>query len=235
MFHFKQFSVEDDCSSMKVGTDAVLLGIAANETKVKKILDVGTGCGVIALMLAQKTNATIDAIDIDKENCIQAQENFSKSKWNQRLNIIHQDFNDFFLTKDSEYDLIVSNPPFFISGKRKENKRQGRARHTDTLSFNQLCQGVSKLLVSTGKFFLILPKNTFPQMLEAANASGLFLQNILLVHPTTKKAPNRYIACFTKKPEEIILFERLFIREHHSFYTFQYKDFVKDFYLDFVY
>jgi tRNA1Val (adenine37-N6)-methyltransferase len=234
MFHFKQFSVEDDSSSMKVGTDAVLLGITTKANKANKILDVGTGCGVVALMLAQKTNAIIDAIDIDNESCIQAQENFNISQWKERLNIINDDFSVFSTTTDSKYDLIVSNPPFFISGKRKDNQRVSRARHNDTLSYNQLCDGVSKLLNSNGHFYLILPKNTFAHLLEAANESGLFLHSILLIHPTIKKIPNRYIACFTKQKATEIVFDRLFIRENPSLYTSQYKNFVKEYYLDFA-
>lgn len=235
MFHFKQFSVEDDSSSMKVGTDGVLLGITANTSNTKKILDVGTGCGVVALILAQKSNAHIDAIDIDIDSCQQAQENFSNSKWSKNLNVINADFSSFYKSNQSHYDLIVSNPPFFISGKRKECLRKSRARHIDSLSFSELCAGVSKLLNEHGLFFVILPDNTFSTFLVSANASGLFLCNILLVHPTVKRKPNRYIACFSKHHMEQISFDRLFIRENHLHYTKEFKELVKDFYLDFPY
>jgi len=235
MFHFKQFSLSDDKSSMKVGTDGVLLGISVNTGEAKRILDVGTGCGLIALMLAQKSTAVLDALDIDRQSCDQAYENFQLSPWKNQLNVIEADFLDYNKLSVSGYDLIVSNPPYFSTGDRKSDARKGRARHNDCLNFEGLCHGAANLLNESGRLCVIVPDNRFHELIYAASDVQLFLSNVLLVHPVIGRRPNRYIAEFSKENPVFVKFERLFIREAGGLYTTGYKEYVKDYYLDFPY
>jgi tRNA1Val (adenine37-N6)-methyltransferase len=235
MFHFKKFSLSDDKSSMKVGTDGVLLGIAVKANNAMRILDVGTGCGLIALMLAQKSKAAIDALDIDRQSCQQAYDNFQLSPWENQLNVIEADFSAFANQTIARYDLIVSNPPFFEYGDRKPNLRQSRARHNDSLSFEDLCQSTVALLKEGGRLCVIIPDNRLTDLIRAAIDVGLFLSDVLLVHPVTGRRPNRYIAEFSKEQQGFVKFNRLFIREENGLYTVCFKEYVKDYYLDFPY
>lgn len=232
MFHFKRFSLEDDNSTMKVGTDNTILGAYVQAANAKHILDIGTGCGIIALMLAQKTNANIDALEIDHESCIQASENFSLSPWNARLKVIENDFVSFAAKTDKTYDLIISNPPYFKEGLRKIEKSKSRARHCDTLNFQELCSGVSKLLHQTGRFTVIIPQSRAIDIIESANHSKLWLNSIILIHSFSGEIPIRYIMTFRKKQQSLIRFSRLIIRNSKGQYTHQLKKIMNDYLLD---
>ncbi len=221
---------------MKVGTDGVLLGITANTENVKKILDVGTGCGLIALMLAQKCSAEIHTIDIDHDSCKQAHENFLLSPWKNRMHIIEDDFIDFSENTSQTYDLIVSNPPFFETGDRKPQLQKSRARHCDWLNFDNLCKGASSLLNPHGKFLVILPENRILDFLVKADFHDLHLKTALLIHPVIHKVPNRFIFEFVcAHPQSQVYFSRLFVRKQDGLYTKEFKDYVKEYYLDFAY
>jgi tRNA1Val (adenine37-N6)-methyltransferase len=152
-FRFKQFSVDDSKCAMKVGTDAVLLGAWADVTCAETILDIGTGCGLIALMAAQRSNAHITAIDIDESTTLQSKENFLSSPWHDRLEAIHiEQFQPDYL-----FDLIICNPPFFKNALKTPFHERNLARHNDSLSFESLVSHVNILLSENGKFFFILP------------------------------------------------------------------------------
>ena len=142
---------------MKVGTDAVLLGSWVDPKSAEHILDIGTGTGLIALMLAQKSPAEIDAVDIDENACRQAEENFNSSPWAGRVHIFHQSFQEFSTTTKLQYDLVVSNPPYFHHASKPPEEARLNARHNDQLSFIELAEGVKKILNSSGRFCLILP------------------------------------------------------------------------------
>ncbi len=235
MFHFKQFSVNDQKSSMKVGTDAVLLGIEAGKYQSFRVLDVGTGCGLIALLIAQQSGAEIDAIDIDEDSCVEAKENFTLSPWSSRLKVFNMDFCQFSTECKTKYDLIVSNPPFFSSGERKKDIRLGRARHDESLDFNALISGVSRILSETGKLMCILPENRNSDLNSVASASGLFSKSVMMIRPVELRKPNRYIVTYSKlRPEQITISE-LTIRNIDLTYTQQFRDYVYEFYLDFPY
>ncbi len=134
-FQFKQFELFDDRSTMKIGTDAVLLGAWSNVENASRILDVGTGSGIIALMLAQRSNTLVDAIEIDKNSARQAVDNFKLSVWENKLQVYNTSFQTFAASNTSTYDLIVSNPPFFADALKSDKSHRNLARHTDTLSF----------------------------------------------------------------------------------------------------
>jgi len=232
VFHFKQFSVSDNKSTMKVGTDAVLLGIEAGKFDAENVLDVGTGCGIVALLIAQQTNAFIDAIDIDQESCIEAAENFSLSPWKNRLNAVNSDFICFSEQSGKCFDLIVSNPPFFSSGEQKKDERIGRARHSNSLDFLALTQGASKMMNKHGTFIVILPKERLSEFNTIALQSGLYPISVKIIHPIEGKKPKRCVAAFGKEHVEKVDHSNLTIRSHDLAYTHEFKKHVYDFYLD---
>lgn len=200
-FKFKQFSVSDDRSTMKVGTDAVLLGAWADVANAKSILDIGTGCGVIALMLAQRSNAIVDAVEIDVESAKQAKENFDASPW--KINIHNTAVQDLA----GQYDLIVSNPPFFNNSLLPPASSRQKARHTTTLTHEDLMKSVSRLLTPGGKFAVIVPDNALisnPYGLTCSRATAVYprqkLERWLLEFSSNEKASFR-------EEERLVLFD----------------------------
>jgi len=166
-FHFKQFSVRHDRSGMKVGTDGVLLGAWVNVENQKNILEVGTGSGVIALVLAQRTGLQthIAAIEPDQSSCQDALENFSASPWKDRVSLHRSRLQEFHSTH--QFDLVVSNPPYFQDSQKPPDSRRELARHTESLSFTELLEGADRLLSTEGRLAIILPlveANQFKQL-----------------------------------------------------------------------
>jgi len=231
-FQFKQFSVEDDQSAMKVGTDAVLLGSWVQPENEKTILDIGTGSGVIALMMAQKSTAKIDAIDFDKDSILQAERNFQKSQWFSQLKVIHISLQNYTKSVTHKYDLIVSNPPFFDQSLKSHNKEKSISKHTDSLKFNELAHGIKQLLNPTGKAYLILPPVEAAQFLDEARIEGLFCCKKLNIVPIEGKAINRWIFEISSFRTKLIE-EELTIRDKNQHYTTKYKELTKDFYIKF--
>lgn len=196
-FEFKQFRVEQRKSAMKVGTDGVLLGAWTPVKDALRILDIGTGTGLIALMLAQRSDARIDAVEIDQQSAEEAEFNFNQSAWNERLCLINADFHKFAFSVDNTYDLIVSNPPFFVNSLKSSNSASSMARHNDMLSFNQLVLGARKLLNSSGRLCVILPFSSFGEFKECARMAGFYLHHLLKVIPKEGKAPKRILMEFS--------------------------------------
>lgn len=157
-FNCKQFSLNHTKSSMKIGTDAILLSALTNIQNPNNILDIGTGCGIIALCMAQKYKySKITAIDIDQNSIEEAKDNFKKSKYSSQLIAKEIDINTYAKTQEEKYDLIITNPPFFISSLESYNEKRNKARHTKSLNFNDLIQSTEKLLSQDGILSLILP------------------------------------------------------------------------------
>jgi tRNA1Val (adenine37-N6)-methyltransferase len=232
-FVFKQFKIIQDKCAMKVGTDAVLLGSWVNTSNANSILDIGTGTGIIALMLAQRSNAEIDAIDIDSNAAIQASENVYACKWKEHIHVHHISLQQYALQTDKKFDLIVSNPPFFIDSSKALEESRSNARHTDQLPYDDLLKGVLKLLNPTGKFYVILPTKESEQFRDLAEENKLFLTKLTRVITRTDKPEKRWLMRFefTRKSfsEDSITIEE---DERHS-YTEAYKDLTKDYYLAF--
>lgn len=190
VFRFKQFAVKNDLTAMKVGTDGVLLGAWCPVDGALHALDVGTGCGVIALMIAQRnTNALIDAIDIDTDAIEEATLNFSNSPWSSRLTAIHGDFNK--MGEDKRYDLIVSNPPFFSNGVLPTGDARTTARHTGALTYRQLIDGAVRLMTDGGALALISPTDAEGDIIEAAAFASLPVRQRVRVIPVESAAPKR--------------------------------------------
>ncbi len=230
MFRFKRFAVNHTQSSMKVGTDAVLLGSWVNCTNSKTILDVGTGCGVIALMLAQRCTASIHAIDIHRPSVIEAEMNFKNSDWNNRLTLQNIAFQQF--RNDFRYDLIVSNPPFFRNCLKVNEPARNNARHDDTLPFEALIEAVKLNLADDGIFALVLPVAEFYVFERLAGNSNLFPERRLIVQTRRNKPALRILAEFRTRHRPCTD-SSIDIYDENGSFTSAYKMLTKDFYLDF--
>lgn len=232
-FIFKQFKIQQHKCAMKVGTDAVLLGAWVTASRAKTILDIGTGTGIISLMLAQKSNAKIDAIEIDKNAYDQALENIGNCKWKERIQAHHTSLQDYAKVCNYKYDLIISNPPYFVDSSKASEEARTNARHTDHLPFTDLLNGVVKLLNATGRFYVILPTKESQLFREMAEEQKLYLTRFTKVITRTDKPEKRVLMKFefVRKPieESSITIEQ---DERHS-YTDQYKELTKDYYIAF--
>jgi len=231
VFAFKEFSVNQDKCSMKLGTDSVLLGAWAKSDKAKRILDIGTGTGVIALMLAQRTDAEIDAIDIEYAAHVQAKENFSESKWHDRLKSFHCSLQEF--TPSKKYDLIISNPPYFPLPKSHQEREGTQARYTHLLSFSDLAEHVVRLLSSKGKFYVIFPIHEGAMFTNEAEKRELFLTNYVWVKTTSrKKFPKRILMEFGFSEKKDMDDSMIVIQSENKF-TEEYKNMTKGYFSQF--
>jgi tRNA1Val (adenine37-N6)-methyltransferase len=234
-FAFKQFSINQDRCAMKVGTDGVLIGAWVKTDNVNSILDVGTGTGLIALMMAQKSVAHIDAIDIDAVACEQARENVADSPWPDRVTIIQSSLQDYARTSGKKYDLIVSNPPYFVASSKASEEARTKARHADLLPFEELIDGVVDLLDRNGRFCVILPLKEGEIFRELAAARKLFLNTLVRVRTTAEKTEKRLMMKFSfdRKTfsETTLTIEKDSLNEHN--YTDEYRELTKAFYLYF--
>jgi tRNA1Val (adenine37-N6)-methyltransferase len=233
-FEFKKFKIKHDRCAMRVGTDAVLLGAWVIPNGSKTILDIGTGSGVIAMMLAQKSTAKILAVDIDKESTEQAVENVQNSVFAGQVEIVHTSFQNFAETTNSKFDLIVTNPPYFIDSLKNSNDTKATARHNDSLSYSDLLAGVKRLLSEKGKFCLILPTKEAAIFRELAQAKGLYLSKLLRIRTRMEKdTEKRHLMQFEFKETEFSESTLVIEADSHRNYTAQYKEFTKDYYINF--
>lgn len=229
VFRFKQFTVHQDKCAMKVGTDAVLLGSWVNACESKKILDIGTGTGIIAMMLAQKSSAEIDAIDIDLNACIQAKENVSESAWAERIHIHNISFQEFSSSTPNQYDLIVSNPPYFSDAPKPLTIERIQSRHTDLLPFDDLAEGIKKIISPFGKFCVVLPCREGKEFMDIALRNGLFSNKILRVK-TVHDKEKRILLELSQEMKPIHEEEITIQNDEHSF-SQEYIDLTREFYL----
>jgi len=229
-FQFKQFKIIQEKSAMKVGTDGVLLGAWLEVLNSKNILDVGSGTGLIALMLAQKSNAQIEAVEINKDAFSEAKQNIINSKWTRRINIFNISFQEF-CKSNKKFDLIVSNPPFFINSLQSEKTDRTIARHNKELSHTDLLSGVNSILTKNGKLCLILPYSQADSFLNLAKNYNLFCTRKTTVKPTQYKDANRVLLELERKKqdinEEILIIED---KGRHQ-YSDEYIKLTEDFYL----
>ncbi|WP_281979794.1 tRNA1(Val) (adenine(37)-N6)-methyltransferase [Tenacibaculum mesophilum] len=234
-FKFKEFTVHQDKTAMKVGTDAVLLGAWCNLGEFPDtILDVGSGTGIISLMLAQRSDAmTIDAVEIDTNAYEQTVENFEQSDWGDRLFCYNASFVEFaeeMSEDEEEYDIIVSNPPFYTDNYETEDVSRNKARFTSSLSFEELLKGVSEILSEYGKFSTIIPFKEEENFIELAKNHNLYLNRVCRVKgtPTTEIKRSLLELSFV---ETTIQEEELIIETKRHQYTDAYINLTKDFYL----
>ncbi|MBS1651811.1 MAG: methyltransferase domain-containing protein [Bacteroidetes bacterium] len=219
---------------MKVNTDAVLLGAWTQPNNSATILDIGTGTGVIAMMLAQKSKAKILAIDIDTDSAEQAIENVLESKFNTQIEVKNISFQNFILSSNAKFDLIITNPPYFTHSLKNNNKKLTIARHNDALTFIELLTGVKKVMSKKGKFNLILPTNEAKQFAELAKKEGLYLSKLLRIKTKTKsEIEKRHIMQFEFKESEFSESQLTIEDETKKEYTSEYVALTKEYYVQF--
>ncbi|APU68628.1 tRNA1(Val) (adenine(37)-N6)-methyltransferase [Christiangramia flava] len=233
-FQFKQFTVQQDRCAMKIGTDGVLLGAWASiDHSPGSILDIGAGTGIISLMLAQRSEAfQIDAIEIEENAYEQTVDNFEASDWGDRLFCYHADFDEFVeeMQDEEQYDLIISNPPFYSEDYKSGDQNRDQARFADALPLSELIPGTSLLLSENGHFDIIIPFSEEEYAIQIAQNSGLFPRKITRVKGNSEAPIKRSLISFQKANTTSEIDELIIeISRHH--YTEDYKNLVQDFYL----
>ncbi len=237
-FKFKHFTINQDRCAMKVGTDGVLLGVLApilNTSKnTKNILDIGTGTGLVAIMLAQRNpTAKVTGVELDTEAAKQAQENAASTNWD--IEIINNRIQDYSKNCTKKFNLIVSNPPFFINSLKAPDKNRNTARHTDELSFEDLAECVKELLAENGRFTVIIPYSSEKDFIGIANEKNMIAENCVRVIPKIGKEPKRSVITFcnieNKKDCNIIVTELIIETENRYCYSDEFKHLTADFYL----
>jgi tRNA1Val (adenine37-N6)-methyltransferase len=240
-FQFKQFKIEQDLCAMKVSTDACIQGAWASKwlqsnhpTAGTKILDIGTGTGLLSLMLAQlNPESSIDAIELNSNAFLQAKQNFSSSPWASKLTAHHYSLNDYleYNRENKWYDLIICNPPFFHNHLQARQKARNDARHSISLSKEELAHAVSLLLHEQGFFCVMYPQTEWNDWLQVSKDHGLYIQFTIEVKPKAAAVSNRIIGLFSKKDNQHPETETLVIYEEDKSYTESFKALLQPYYL----
>ena len=231
-FNFKQFHVNQDRCAMKIGTDGVLLGAwTPLINNPYNVLDIGAGTGILSLMLAQRSNAEqIDAIEIDEDAYEQCVENFEASPWGDKLFCFHAGLDEFVDEPEDEYDLIISNPPFYTDDYKSDNSSRDLARFEDALPFVELIEAAALLLSDNGIFSVIIPNKEEERFVTMCKELDLFPLKITRVKGTPTSEIKRSLLAFCRK-EQTPLIDELVIEISRHNYTPEYIELTKDFYL----
>ena len=231
-FFFKKFGLFHHRSTMKIGTDTIILGRWVEVSEGDDVLDIGTGCGLLPLMLAQKGIKSADAVEIDRDSFEEAAQNFRNSAWNSQLLAINEDVKEYSNHCAKKYDLIVSNPPFYFGDNIPEKGKKGLARHTNTLSYKDLLVSVKKLIKPNGRFALVLPAIESKTFLKEAENQGFYLEKEMKIVPIEGKEPNRINMQLVVNQIDSIESETFILRNPDHSFTKDYKEFLKDYYLN---
>jgi tRNA1Val (adenine37-N6)-methyltransferase len=231
-FHCKQFSIRHDIASLKVTTEALILGAyTANFSKTsQKILDIGTGTGLFPLMIAQKSDAKIEAVEIDFHSFLLANENVKNSKFSDKIIIHHTDIQSF--KAENQFDLIVSNPPFFNEHLKSNSKDRNLAIHNDSLPFSYLAKAVFENLEKSGKFIVLLPPHQLQLLETELLAFNLIKVKEFEIHHKLNSKVLRIIATFEYN-FKVLESEEFYIKDKSENYTIQFKELLIDYYLIF--
>lgn len=232
-FFFKKFGMFHHRSTMRIGTDAVLFAQWVEVCSSDNALDVGTGSGIIPLILSQKGADSVDAVELDEDSYEEAKLNFNISVWSDKLNVFHEDVRVFADNVNKKYDLIVSNPPFYSSDVKPVDEKKVKARHVSTLSFGDLICCAKKMMKEDARFAVVLPYYESRIFINEAERHGLHLQKEMLIKPKEDKEPNRVNMQFVKYDVDNAETKYFTIRNEDYSYTEEYKYFLKDYYLDF--
>jgi tRNA1Val (adenine37-N6)-methyltransferase len=230
-FSFKQFTIYQNKSAFKVGTDGVLLGACADITGVKRILDIGTGTGLIAIMLAQRCDAEIVAVEPDNDSYIQCLGNVGLCRWKERIRVENVSLQDY--NADMKFDLVITNPPWFSESLKNPDPGKSASRHNDSLTNDDLLNGVSRLMAEDGRLQVIMPKVEGNLFIADSVRYGFFCNNILKIRPLPMSDIRRLILTFSRQRLRPV--EKFLTIEHgnrHEF-TEEYINLTKDFYLKF--
>lgn len=228
-FSFKRFTVYHDRCAMKVGTDGVLLGAWTPVSSARRVLDIGTGTGLISLMLAQRCSAYIKALDIVPEAVEQAKFNVAASPWSDRIEVELQDICRY--VSHNCFDVVVSNPPYFVNSLKCPDTRRNTARHTDSLDFESLIMAVTRLLSPEGVFSVIIPTDGMQLLVAIASQHGLYMSHQTLVHTKPEAEAKRVLLSFKRFPTKCIT-DSLVIELSRHIYSKEYIALTQDFYLN---
>lgn len=233
-FSFKRFTIHQDRCAMKVGTDGVLLGVLAPTIDSGRILDIGTGTGLVGIMLSQRCpQAMVTGVEIDADAAKQAEENATSTGW--KIKIINKSIQDFSSQCEEKFDLIVSNPPYFINSLKAPEKNRNTARHTDELSYEELIESAEKLLSEEGKFSVIIPYSEEENFIGIANKRNLIAVSSVRIIPKVGKDPKRSVITFCKCKNKINcninVTELVIEKEERHCYSDEFKKLTADFYL----
>jgi tRNA1Val (adenine37-N6)-methyltransferase len=233
VFSFKQFNVSQDKSAMKIGTDAVLLGAwCPIENRPKTILDIGAGTGILALMLAQRTNAMqIDAIEIDEDAFEECVLNFENSSWSDRLYCFHAGLDEFVDDPEDEYDIIISNPPFYTENFKSGNSSRDLARFEDSLPFEDLIDAANLLLSDDGIFAVVIPYKEEERFMDLCSESSLFPVKVTRVRGAHNTPIVRSLMAFKRYELAVLEADELVVEINRHEYTDDYINLTQDFYL----
>lgn len=231
-FRFKQFEIVQEGCPMKVGTDGILLGAWAGTSGVKSVLDIGTGTGLIAIMMAQRTenDVQIDAVEIDAESSKQARDNMASAPWHQRLNCLESSIQDYAKLTNQRYDLIVSNPPFFSGGTISQNQDKNSVRHTVKLPHGDLLSAARKLMNEQGRLAIILPYIEGLRFKEMATSYHLYCRRLTEVRTKAGKDIERLLMEFELSPGELVEDELIIQGAGHNEWTERYTTLTRAFY-----
>ena len=235
VFQFKDFSLSDSNSAMKIGMDAIILGAYCSRENFEKTLDIGTGCGIIAVMIAQKSRGEILAIDIDKPSINEAADNFRKSPWKDRLEAKHISVQEFASDSQLRFDRIVCNPPYFNKSLLSEEERKNNSRHNLTLSYEDLVEVVVKLLKTNARFDCIFPVEISNDFDKLMFAKGLYLIEELLISTFDNTKQIRRITSYSRIKSKQKITDKISIRTDNKNYTKAYWEFTKDYFLNLPY
>lgn len=228
-FKFKQFTICHDKCAMKVGTDSVLLGAWTKVDQARNILDIGTGTGLIALMLSQRSNvALVDAIEIDIAAAEQAKENVMRSKWADRVKVLCCDIQEY--DSSIKYDLIVSNPPYFVDSLKCPSQNRNLARHVGKLNYESLFYHSSRLLSDSGNLDIIIPTEVENNIIDIAQKYSLYPSQGLRVYTKDGKPSRRILLSFSFK-EKAYTEHSLCIKLNTNQFSEDYINLTKEFYL----
>jgi tRNA1Val (adenine37-N6)-methyltransferase len=233
MFQFKQFTVQQDRCAMKIGTDSVLLGAwTPVENKPFSILDIGAGTGILSLMLAQRSAAEqIDSLEIDEDAYEQCVENFENSPWSDRLFCFHAGLDEFIEEPEEEYDIIISNPPFYSEDFKSDNSQRDLARFQDALPFEDLVEAADLLLSENGIFAVIIPFKEEERFIDLCAEVELFPVKVTRVKGSHTTPIVRSLLAFKRYELSVLEADELVIEINRHEYTDDYINLTKDFYL----
>lgn len=228
-FHFKQFSIEQDQCAMKVTLDACVLGASCKVENSHNILDIGTGTGLLSLMVAQRSSANIDAIEIDDSAAQQANANIQASPFANRIQLHHQSILGFH--PKYQYDTIICNPPFFSDHLKGPDSKRNQARHNDNLSFLDLLNSVTRLLTPTGLAWFILPSKEYPGFIKIAETLDLTLHSSMTLSSRNEKQPHRIIFSLGQSHSKTLKSTSLVIHGDGREYSQDFKQLLHPYYL----
>ncbi len=229
-FQFKQFTIQQKNAPLKVTTDACLFGALIQTENARSILDIGTGTGLLALMLAQKSSATILGIELDEESVLNAENNFSSSIWREKIRVIHSDIKEWSRNTTSKFDLIVCNPPFFTSHKKNMDVRISQARHNHSLTQTDLIEIILKHLSENGRTYIMLPPNEMKLLVVRCIEQKIFPNRKYIVSSTEEKTAHLFIISFSYRPENFPD-EKIFIHKKNGKYSIRFMELLNTYYL----